>query len=107
MDQILAFSKDSFTYGQNICIEFLIPKSFILSGEVISANHIGRTSKIISETKPDYRVLTSFSYLFEEERTNLRNFLKSVEPDIPPPPKKLKRPDSEDEDEDEFEDLGF
>lgn len=107
MDKILVFSKDTFTFGQNICIEFLIPKSFILSAEVNSSNHIGRTSKIISPTKPDYRISSQFSYLFDGERSNLRDFLRSIEPVIPPPPKRLKRPDSDEEEDDEFEDLGF
>jgi hypothetical protein len=109
MEQMLVFSKEGYTFGQNICVEFLIPKSFILSGEVRGASHIGRTSKIISETKPDYRIQLNFSYLFDGERSSLRDFLKSVEPTIPPAPKKLKRPetDDDDDDDDEFEDLGF
>jgi hypothetical protein len=107
MEEMLVFSKDGYTFGQNICIEFLIPKSFTISGEVVGVSHIGRTSKIISETKPDYRVQLEFTYLFETERSNLRDFLKSVEPTIPPAPKKLKRPESDDDGDDEFEDLGF
>ena len=108
MEEMLVFSKDGYTFGQNICIEFLIPKSFMISGEVVGVSHIGRTSKIISETKPDYRLQLEFTYLFETERSNLRDFLKSVEPTIPPAPKKLKRPESDDDDgDDEFEDLGF
>jgi hypothetical protein len=106
MKKILMFSKDGFTLGQNVCIEFLIPNSFIMTGEVVGSNHVGRNSKIISQMKPDYRIMTSFSFLFDDERENLREFLKSVEPDIPPPPKKLKKSDDEDSD-DEFEDLGF
>jgi len=106
MTKILTFSKSGFTIGQNICIEFLIPNSFIMSGEVVGSNHVGRNSKIISKMKPDYRIMTAFSFLFENERDNLRTFLQSVEPDIPPPPKKLKRPDDDGSD-DEFEDLGF
>ena len=107
MEEMLVFSKDGYTFGQNICIEFLIPKSFTISGEVVGVSHIGRTSKIISETKPDYRVQLEFTYLFETERSNLRDFLKSVEPTIPPLPKKLKRPETDGDGEDEFEDLGF
>jgi hypothetical protein len=106
MTKVLMFSKTGFTLGQNICIEFLIPNSFIMTGEVVGSNHVGRNSKIISRMKPDFRVMTSFSFLFDEERENLRDFLKSVEPDIPPPPKRLKRP-ADDDNDDEFEDLGF
>lgn len=105
MSKILTFSQIGFTLGQNICIEFLIPNSFILTGEVVGSNHVGRNSKIISQMKPDYRIMTSFTFFFNQERENLRNFLKSIEPDIPPPPKKLKKVDEDSEDE--FEDLGF
>jgi hypothetical protein len=107
MDEMLVFSKDGYKFGQNVCVEFLIPKEFTISGEVVAVSHIGRTSKIISETKPDYRIQLNFTYLFENERANLRDFLKSVEPTIPPAPQKLKRPESENDDDDEFEDLGF
>jgi len=105
MGQMLSFSKNGFTIGQNICIQFLIPNSFIMTGEVIGSNHVGRNSRIISQMRPDFRIMTSFSFLFSGERAELRNFLKSVEPDIPVPPKKLKKADGEDDDE--FEDLGF
>jgi hypothetical protein len=106
MSKILCFSKKGFTLGQNICIEFLIPNGFIMTGEVIGSNHVGRNSKIISEVKPDFRIMSAFSFHFEGEREKLRSFLQSVEPDIPPPPKKLKK-SADDEDDDEFEDLGF
>ena len=51
MDEMLVFSKDGYKFGQNICVEFLIPKEFTISGEVVGVIHLGRTSKIISETK--------------------------------------------------------
>ncbi len=106
MSKILCFSKKGFTLGQNICIEFLIPNSFIMTGEVVGSNHVGRNSKIISEMKPEFRIMSAFSFHFEGERERLRSFLQSVEPDIPPPPKKLKK-SADDEEDDEFEDLGF
>ncbi len=106
MVKILSFSSQGFTMGKNVCIEFLIPNGFTMTGEVVASNHVGRNSKIISESKLDYRIMTTFSFLFDQERDNLREFLKSIEPDIPPSPKKLKRPMDDDED-DEFEDLGF
>lgn len=107
MDNVLIFSKEKFTHGQNISIELLIPNSFIISAEVDACVHMARKSKIISESKPRYRVEATLTYLWEGERTNLRNFLKSVEPTVPPLPKKMKRPDSGEDDGDEFEDLGF
>ena len=107
MENIVFFSKQGYTFGQNITIEFLIPNRFMISAEVKACADLGRKSKIISETKPNYRVEADITYLWDGERTNLRDFLKSVEPEIPPPPKKMKRPENDDEDDDEFEDLGF
>lgn len=82
MDSILIFSKKDFLKGQSLIVEFLIPNSFSVSVEVIQCSHYGMRSRIISETKPDYRLQTTFSYHFENERDNLRKFLKSIEPDI-------------------------
>lgn len=107
MENIVFFSQQGYTFGQNIALQFLIPNRFIISAEVTSCLNMNRRSKIISKTKPNFRVEATITYLWEGERTNLRDFLKSVEPDIPPPPKKMKRLDTEDEDDDEFEDLGF
>jgi hypothetical protein len=107
MENIVFFSQQGYTFGQNIALQFLIPNRFIISAEVTSCLNMNRRSKIISKTKPNFRVEATITYLWEGERTNLRDFLKSVEPDIPPPPKKMKRIDTEDEDDDEFEDLGF
>jgi len=106
MNQILVFSKGNFTFGQNIAIEFLIPNHFILSAEVMACTTINRNSRIISATKPEFRIQCSLTYFWREERGILRDFLKSVELEIPPPPAKIKRP-SEEEDDDDFEDLGF
>jgi hypothetical protein len=107
MNTILIFSKQGYSYGQAISIEFLIPKSFIVTGEVKTCVDLGRKSKIISESKPNYRVEVELTYLWDGERANLRDFLKSIEPEIPPPPQKLKRPDKDEGGDDEFEDLGF
>jgi hypothetical protein len=107
MEYIMLFSKETFLKGQTIALEFNIPKRFILTCEVLKSDHIDRTSKVISETKPRYRIQAFITYNQPGERTNLREFLKSIEPDIPPPAKKLKRPTEESEDDDEFEDLGF
>ena len=70
------------------------------------SSHIGRKSKIISPNRFDYRVAGRILYKFEGERSRLREFLKAIEPEIPEPPKKLKRPEAEDDDDD-FDDLGF
>ena len=105
MDQIMIFSKDSFVHGQDIVIEFLVTKPFSQTAEIIAVTNISRNSKIISPAKPAFRLQSLFTFKFPGERGALRNFLTSIEPNIPDPPKKLKRPDSDDDDD--FDDLGF
>ncbi|MBT4790640.1 MAG: hypothetical protein HON90_03640 [Halobacteriovoraceae bacterium] len=106
MDQLMIFAKHTYIHGQSIVIEFLVPKAFSQMVEIKSCLNISRNSKIISATKPDFRLQCQFLFKFPGERSTLRNFLLSVEPTIPDPPTKLKRPDS-DEDDDDFDDLGF
>jgi hypothetical protein len=106
MDHIVIFSQGTFIHGQNIVIEFMVPKSFTQMVEVMNSVNISRKSKIISASKAGFRVHSSFLFKFDGERNELRTFLQSIEPEIPDPPKKLKRPDSEDDDDD-FDDLGF
>lgn len=106
MDQILIFSKDGFVHGQNIVIQFMITNKFRISANVKVATNISRNSKIISETRPNYRIQGILLFQFPDERDKLREFLKSIEPEIPTPPKKVKSTSNEDEDDD-FDDLGF
>lgn len=105
MDDILIFTKEPFIFGASIVLEFQIPTKFIVSAEVIKCVNIVRNSKIISENKPHYRIHARFTYPYLSERENLRNFLKSIEPEIPPSPKKIKKP--VEEEDDDFEDLGL
>jgi len=108
MEQALLFTRETYTTGSNVVIQFNIPKPFTLTAEVLSSFSINRNSRVISESKPNYRIQCGLKFTFPGERTLLREFLKSVEPDIPPPPNKLKKPaGAEDEEEDEFDDLGF
>lgn len=95
MESILSFTKESFLHGQSVVIEFLIPQPFIVSAEVNYCSHYALRSRIISSTKPDYRVQCRFTFAMPRERENLRNFLKSIEPNIQE--KKKQKKDSEDE----------
>ncbi len=72
MGQILVFSKGEFTFGQNVAIEFLIPNKFILSAEIMACSTINRNSRIISATKPGFRIQCSFTFFWREERSILR-----------------------------------
>jgi hypothetical protein len=80
MASMLLFSKEGFAGGQSIVIEFLIPQHFILSSEVIKSTHFAMRSRIISESKPDYRLQCKFTFDFSGERGALRDFLTSIEP---------------------------
>jgi hypothetical protein len=94
MEETLVFSKHHFIMGQTVVVEFLIPNSFMMTAEVRVCNFIALKSKVISETKPNYRLQNRFNFHFAGERTNLRNFLLSIQPDLPASkPKKSDAPE--------------
>jgi hypothetical protein len=95
MDWMLTFSKQSFTPGQSLIIEFLIPHPFMMSAELVSCNNFAMRSRIISTTKPDYRLQCRFTFAQPGERLRLREFLRSVTPDLPPP--RVKAPKKDDD----------
>lgn len=83
MDQMLTFTKDKFLHGQSVIVEFLIPQNFMMTASVAYCHHYAMRSRIISSTKPDYRLQLHFSHSVPGERDTLRNFLKSIEPNVP------------------------
>jgi hypothetical protein len=91
MENILCFTKDKFLQGQSVVVEFLIPKNFMLTADVTYCHYYALRSRIISSTKPDYRLQCRFSFAIPGERDNLRNFLKSIEPTMPQGSKKPKK----------------
>jgi hypothetical protein len=93
MQSILLFTKDKFLFGQSVVIEFLIPQNFIMTADVVYCNHYAIRSRVISTTKPDYRVQCKFSFSVSGERDHLRNFLKSIEPTLT---KKASQPKEDD-----------
>ncbi len=90
MGFMLAFSKEPYIPGQSIVAEFLIPRSFKMSAEIMMCTNYSMRSRIISQNKADFRLQCRFTFALQGERANLRDFLTSVEPDIkkisPPPP---------------------
>ncbi len=80
MENILSFTKDRFLQGQSVVVEFLIPQGFMMTAEVLYCHHYALRSRIISSTKPDFRLQCKFMFSVPGERDNLRTFLKSVEP---------------------------
>lgn len=96
MEQMLSFTKDKFLQGQSVVVEFLIPQNFMMTADVTYCHHYARTSRIISSSKPDYRVQCRFAFSIPGERDNLRNFLKSIEPTLPQDKKKAKKETEDD-----------
>lgn len=95
METILSFTKEKFLTGQSVVVEFLIPSPFMMMADVTYCHHYAMRSRIISSTKPDYRVQCKFTYELKEERANLREFLKSISPSTGE--KKKMKKDSEDD----------
>ena len=80
MESILSFNKEKFLQGQSVVVEFLIPQTFMMMATVTYCHFYALRSRIISSTKPDYRLQCKFTYALPGERETLRNFLKSIEP---------------------------
>lgn len=97
MEQMLTFTKEKFLQGQSVTVEFLIPQNFMMTADVTYCHHYAMRSRIISSTKPDYRLQLKFAFSIPGERDTLRNFLKSIEPTLPPEKKKVKKEESEDD----------
>jgi hypothetical protein len=82
MDKMYLFSNESFIEGQAIRVRFLVPKEFIITGIIQYCRIFSNSSRIISENRFPYRTAIRFSFDREGERTLLREFLTSVEPDL-------------------------
>ncbi len=96
MEHMMSFTKDKFLQGQSVVVEFLIPQNFMMSADVTYCHNYAMRSRIISSTKPDFRLQCKFSFSLKGEREVLRNFLKSIEPNLPQEKKKVKK-ESEDD----------
>ena len=92
MENFLSFTKNKFLQGQSVVVEFLIPQNFMMTATVSYCHFYAMRSRIISSTKPDYRLQCEFSYAIPGERNTLRNFLTS----LPNPAQKVKK-ESEDD----------
>ncbi len=82
MDQMYFFSQKEYLVGQSIVLEFLVPKKFLMNASVVFCRTYNMKSRIISKNNLPFRVGIKFSYLKEGERTILRNFVQSIEPDV-------------------------
>ncbi len=91
MEFMLNFTKDKFLRGQSVTIDFLIPNNFMMTADVTYCHNFAMRSRIISSSRPDYRVQCHFNFSIPGERNNLRSFLKSIEPSINGDKKKVKK----------------
>jgi len=82
MDSLYFFGGEKFLEGQSIVIEFQVPKRFVVNADVVYCRPFNIRSRIISEKKVSQRIVARFSFLKDGERTLLRQFIKSIEPDI-------------------------
>ena len=105
LEEVSFFSMEKFVIGQAIFIEFLVPENFIITAAVKSCQNYNMHSKIISTTRPQYRLHAEFIFLRSGEKTLLREFVKSIVPDIPEPQTRKKKDD--DDDLDDLDDLGL
>jgi hypothetical protein len=96
MEHMMSFTKDKFLQGQSVVIEFLIPQNFMMSADVTYCHNYAMRSRIISSTKSDFRLQCKFLFSMKGERDALRNFLKSIEPNLPLEKKKTKKENEDD-----------
>jgi len=88
MEKMFFFTNKAFTEGTSIVIQFCIPKTFVMTAEVIYCRPYSLKSKIISQNNYTHRALIKFHFLREGERALLRQFLQSIEPDLSKYPRK-------------------
>lgn len=82
MEKMYLFTNRSFTEGQSVVIQFCIPKTFILNAQVLYCRKFNMKSRIISDNNYTHRMTVRFNFLKEGERALLRDFIKSIEPDL-------------------------
>ncbi|MBT3235958.1 MAG: hypothetical protein HN353_08405 [Bdellovibrionales bacterium] len=105
IDHMLLFSSINFLIGQSVVVEFVVPQPFSLNGTISSCRVCNPKSRIISEQKLAYRIAIAFSFLKAGERSILRTFLGSIEPDKVTVEPLVAVPDTDDTDDDDDDDL--
>ena len=105
MDHLYFFTNHQFVAGQSIVIEFVLPKTFTVNADISFCRAFNNKSRIISKKRLPYRVGATFTFLKEGERTLLRNFVKSIEPDVPKITPKILEKNKQNEEDDDFDDL--
>ncbi len=83
MNTIYFFCSKNFMEGQSIVMEFQVPKRFVVNAEIHYCRPFNIQSRVISSQRLSYRVAARFTFLKPGEKTLLRQFIESVEPEIP------------------------
>ena len=83
IDEIYFFSDSPFIEGQSIVINFCIPQNFIMNADVAFCQPYSSSNRVIGKGKLPFRICARFSFLRKGEKTLLRKFLETVEPEIP------------------------
>jgi hypothetical protein len=82
IEEMFFFSGKEFLMGQSIVIQFNIPRKFIINATVFYCRLYNMKSRVISSNPLPYRIGVKFLLNKEGERTILREFLHSIEPDL-------------------------
>lgn len=72
------FSTQEYLGGQTIVVEFIVPRPFFITGEVLECRQYNRKSKVISKSPLIYRLHAKWTYRMPGERTILKRFLNSI-----------------------------
>lgn len=107
MDAFYFFCDRNMTAGQSIVIDFLVPQRFLVMAEVVFCRPYNMRSRIISQTPLMYRCAARPLFIKPGERTLLREFLETIEPDIEAlaAQQKAKKPIKKKEEEEDLDDL--
>lgn len=107
MDHMYFFCSEKFYEGQSIVIDFNIPMRFVMNADVIYCRPYNMKSRIISANRLPFRVAIKFTFIKEGERTLLRKFISTIEPELEDimPVAKPKAVAEEESDFDELDDL--
>ncbi|MGB0452227.1 MAG: hypothetical protein ACPGJV_00825 [Bacteriovoracaceae bacterium] len=105
MEGIYFFSDQNLLSGQNIVLDFLVPRRFLIQAEVVFCRPYNMRSRIISNSSLPFRCGARFTFNKEGQRTLLREFLETIEPDYVPQAKPKKVAKVQEENHGDMDDL--
>ncbi|MCB9091557.1 MAG: hypothetical protein H6621_09020 [Halobacteriovoraceae bacterium] len=81
MDEVLFFSEKPYWPGQTIVFHLAIDRGFTICAEINYIKNIAMKSRIISDLRAQFRIKAKVLFVNAGDRTLLRNFLSSIEPE--------------------------